>query len=128
MKESTVPAKKEQEVAATRDEERTLAPPVDIFENAEGLVVLADLPGVDKENVHVRVDNGVLTIEGHPKSGLDKEPLYREYQLVNFFRQFELAETVDQDNIKAEMKHGVLVVRLPKKEESKPKRIQVDVK
>lgn len=128
MKESTVPAKSEQRLPAdTREESRTLSPAVDIFENNEGLVVVADLPGVDKADVDVRVENDVLTLKGKVRSALPVEPHYEEYQLRNYYRQFQLSETVDQDKIKAEIKNGVLVIRLPKKEEAKPKQVTVKV-
>jgi HSP20 family molecular chaperone IbpA len=127
MAETTVPAKKEQSLPSTREEGRTLSPPVDIFENADGLVVVADLPGVSKADVDIRVDKDVLTIKGRPQSVLTTNPEYREYELLGFFRQFTLGEVVDQNRIKAEMKHGVLMVNLPKKEQAKPKQIKVDV-
>ncbi len=127
MKETTVPQKMEQKVPDTRDEERTLIPPVDIFETAEGLAVVADLPGVAKENVEINVDNSLLTIKGKAKSILPGDPLVREYQLLNFFRQFELSDKVDRENIRAEMKFGVLSVYLPKVKEQIPKKITVNV-
>jgi len=127
MKESTVPAKRDQTVPSTREESRTLSPPVDIFENKDGLVVVADLPGVEKDKVDVRVENNVLTIKGTTASTLPATPQYREYELLHFFRQFELSETMDQEKIKAEMKHGVLIINLPKKEAAKPKQIAVQV-
>lgn len=127
MKESTVPVKSEERIPATREESRTLAPPVDIFETEEGLVVVADLPGMDKNDVDVRVENDVLTIKGTAKSRLSSEPLHREYRLHNYFRQFQLGEKVDQDKIQGEIRHGVLVIRLPKKEAAKPKQIPIKV-
>ncbi|MFO7973308.1 MAG: Hsp20/alpha crystallin family protein [Candidatus Hydrogenedentota bacterium] len=130
MKEGTVPEKTQQrepEVPDTREESRTLVPPVDIFENKDGLVVVADLPGVKKEAADVRVENGILTLKAAAKSELPGEPLRHEYQLRNYFRQFQLSEEVDQEKIKAEMKHGVLIINLPKREETKPKQISVQV-
>jgi len=127
MKETTVPQKVDQHAPDTRDEERTLIPPVDIFETAEGLAVVADLPGVGKEEVEINVDNSLLTIKGKAKSALPGDPLLREYQLLNFFRQFELSDKVDRDNIRAEMKFGVLSVYLPKIKEQIPKKITVSV-
>ena len=127
MKESTVPAKREQAVPDTRDEERTLTPPVDIFENEEGLAVVADLPGVEKGDLDIRVENNVLTIKASTNGVMPADPQYREYQLLNFFRQFQLSEAVDQERIKAELKHGVLILNLPKKEQAKPKQISVEV-
>lgn len=128
MKESTVPAKQtEAKAPATRDETRTLIPAVDIFEIDDGLAVVADLPGVDKESVSVHVDNGVLTIKGRTKSALPGQPVHSEFRLLDFFRQFELTEEIDQDKIRADMKYGVLTIRLPKVEKARPKRIAVNV-
>ena len=99
MAESTVATPEVQQSSTTehtRHQERYLAPPVDIYETPEGLVVLADLPGVAKDALDVRVDHNVLTIRGHACHGVPGEAVYREYALVNFFRQFALSEKVDQ--------------------------------
>jgi len=127
MKESTVPAKTEQRAPDTREESRALVPPVDIFETPEGLAVVADLPGVDKENVEVHVDKNILTIKAKPVSALIGDAMLHEYELQTFFRQFELSDVVDQEKIRAEMKYGVLTVHLPKQEAKKPKKISVSV-
>jgi HSP20 family protein len=100
---------------------------VDIYENQDGLVVMADLPGVPKNNLDVRVENNVLTIQGRPADKSPGEQVYREYELVNFFRQFELSDRVDQAKISAELKHGVLTLHLPRAEEAKPKKIDIKV-
>lgn len=121
-RENDTPAREE-----TRSQERYVAPPVDIYETPDGLVVLADLPGVAKEGLDLRVENGLLTIRGKAAHAAQGEPVYREYELVNFFRQFELNDKVDQRNISAELKNGVLTLNLPKAEESKPRRIDVRV-
>jgi HSP20 family protein len=109
----------------TRSQERYVSPPVDIFETADGLVVKADLPGVAKEGLDVRVENNLLTIRGRAAHVAPGDPIYREYGLANFFRQFELNERVDQGKITAELKHGVLTLNLPKAEEAKPRSITV---
>ena len=129
MKESTVPTKTDNQraVAETREETRTLTPPVDIFETPEGLGVVADLPGVTKDQVDIRVENGVLTIKGAAPQKDEAEPVYREFRLANYFRQFQLSEEVDQEKIQAEMRNGVLSISLPKKEAAKPRQIQVKV-
>jgi HSP20 family protein len=128
MKETTVPATTpESSVPETREASRTLTPAVDIFEHEDDLVVVADLPGVEKEHVDVRVEDNILTLKAAAKSSLPGEPSYREYTLLNFFRQFELSDKVDRDQIKAQMKHGVLTISLPKREAEKPKRIAVEV-
>lgn len=127
MKENTVANRNAQEAAATRAEERTLVPPVDIFETEEGLVVVADLPGVNKDGVSIDVADDVLTIRGNPTNGLQGEVVRHEFQLLPFYRQFQLSDTVDQDNIRAEMRHGVLTIHLPKVAAKQPKKIAVSV-
>jgi HSP20 family protein len=111
----------------TRHHERYVAPPVDIYETRDGLVVLADLPGVAKDALEVRVDNHVLTLRGHARHMVPGELTYREYELVNFFRQFELSDTVDQGRITADLQCGVLTLHLPKAEEATPRQIEVRV-
>lgn len=111
----------------TRSQERYVTPPVDIYETTDGLVVKADLPGVAKEGLDVRVENGLLTIRGKAAHVAPGDPVYREYELLNFYRQFELNERVDQNKISAELKHGVLTLQLPKAEEAKPRKIEVRV-
>jgi len=127
MKETTVPQTVEQKAPETREESRKLVPPVDIFETDNGLAVVADLPGVEKEDVEVHVENDILTIQAKPKSLLPGEPTFREYQLLTFYRQFELGESVDQDKIRGEMKNGVLTIYLPKTPARTPKKIAVSV-
>lgn len=111
----------------TRSQERYVTPPVDIYENGDGLVVKADLPGVAKENLDVRVENNLLTIHGKPTHVAPGDSIHREYELVNFFRQFELNERVDRSKISADLKHGVLTLLLPKAEEAKPRKIDVRI-
>lgn len=127
MKETTVPEKRETHAAATREESRTLTPPVDIFEVPDGLAVVADLPGVEKDALDIRVENDVLTIAGKAKSEPKGGEIYREFELANYFRQFQLNEHVDQEKIHAEVKLGVLTIHLPKAEKAKPKKIAVNV-
>jgi len=112
---------------STRHHERYVAPPVDIYETRDGLVVLADLPGVAKEALEVRVDNNILTIRGQARHAVPSDVTYREYELVNFFRQFELNDKVDQSRITADLKYGVLTLNLLKAEEVKPRQIEVRV-
>jgi HSP20 family molecular chaperone IbpA len=111
----------------TRHHERYVAPPVDIYETRDGLVVLADLPGVAKDALEVRVDHHVLTLRGHARHMVPGELTYREYELVNFFRQFELSDTVEQGRITADLQCGVLTLHLPKAEEATPRQIEVRV-
>lgn len=131
MAEKTVPEiKKDSPVIqreVTRNREYFATPLVDIYETREGLTVLADLPGVTKEGLKVQVEDGILTIEGKASTAEREGLLIREFEPTNFFRQFELSESVAQDKIIAELKHGVLVLSLPKAEAAKPREIQVTV-
>jgi HSP20 family protein len=130
MAEKTVPTTQNKPLSTreeTRSEERYVTPPVDIYENGDDLVVTADLPGVAKENLDVRVENNLLTMRGKPSHWAAGDPIYREYELVSYFRQFELNEKVDQSRISAELQHGVLTLRLPKAQEAKPRKIEVRV-
>lgn len=131
MAEKTVPAPSASEgrvsKEATRAEERYVVPPVDIYETADGLVLMADLPGVSKGALDIRVEDNLLTIQGRTSHAVPGAPLHREFELVNYFRQFELSEKVDQTGIGASLKHGVLSLNLPKAEKAKPRQIEVSV-
>lgn len=131
MPERTVPVTTEAREPASREETRQegryLTPPVDIYETPEGLVVVADLPGVDREHADIRIDNNILTIQGRASHRAAGDPIYTEYSLLNFFRQFQLSDMVDQEKIKAELKNGTLVIHIPKAEKAKPKKITVNV-
>ena len=108
----------------------TWAPAVDIYEHENNIVIKAELPGVDPKDVDIRLDNNVLTVQGERK--LDNEVKKENYHRVErsygaFTRSFTLPTTVDASGIKAEYKDGVLRVTLPKREEAKPKQIQISV-
>jgi HSP20 family molecular chaperone IbpA len=111
----------------TRAQERYIQPPVDIYETAAGLMLIADLPGVAPGDLEVRLEDHILTIQGKAKHAVDAEPIYREFELANFFRQFELSEQVDQEKITAALNHGVLTLQLPRAEKAKPRQIPVQV-
>jgi len=112
---------------ATRDDAIYIAPPVDIFENEDSLIVVADLPGVEKDGVDIRIDDYILTIKGNAKYNQQTNVLRQEFTLQNYYRQFQLSDEVDQSKISAESKNGVLTITLPKAEKSKPKQIKVKV-
>ncbi len=121
------PDKAGEKSLATRDEAFYIAPPVDIFENEESLIVVADLPGVDKNGVEIHVDDNVLTIKGNAKYTQAPTVLRQEFTLQNYYRQFQLSDEVDQGKISAESKNGVLTITMPKAEKTKPKQIKVKV-
>lgn len=131
MSETTVPAKNEQNelTPATREESRYLLPPVDIFESNDGLTVVADMPGVEKEGISVKVVNGILTMEGRPSAvhASEGNRLLNEFNLMNYYREFRIGETLEPDKISAELAQGVLTIHLPKEERAKPRQIKVNV-
>jgi len=130
MAEKTVPGAQVEPAnlrEETREQERYITPPVDIFETKDGLTVIADLPGVQQSGLDVRVADGVLTLHGKTQHIAPGTPIVREYELLNFYRQFELPEAVDADRISAQLKHGILALHLPKKEKAKPRQIAVQV-
>jgi HSP20 family protein len=106
-------------------------PPVDIFETAgRDLVIKVELPDVNREDVEVTVENSTLTIRGEKKIPADvKEEQFRrvERRYGHFTRSFTLPNTVDAGKVSAEFKNGVLTVKLPFKDEAKPRTINVEV-
>ena len=106
------------------------APAVDIFENEKELVLKADLPDLVEKDIDVRVENNMLTISGERKYEKDvKEENYLRVERAygSFSRSFSLPNTVNTEAIKAEYKNGVLTVRMPKREEARPKQVKVAV-
>lgn len=117
----TTPAKRED----TRSPGRVLVPAIDIFESVESLTLIADLPGVDKSGLDINMEKGVLTIHGAVKMTDRGRPLLREFSSANYYRQFKLADQFDADKSYAELRDGVLILRIPKAEAAKPKRIEI---
>lgn len=109
----------------TRDT-ATFTPRFDIWENDDELVLFGDLPGVAPADLDIRFEGGELTIHGRvaPRQQ-NLQYIYGEYGLGDFYRSFAIGESIDADNISAELKHGVLTLHLPKTEAVKPRRIQV---
>ena len=109
----------------------TWVPPVDIYQNGDQeLVLKAELPDMTREDIDITVDNGTLTIRGEKKfsSEVKEEAFHRiERRYGTFSRSFSLPSSVDATKIAAEHKNGVLTVRLPPREEAKPRQIKVDV-
>jgi len=106
------------------------APAVDIYETEHELVVKADLPDVNPQNLDIRVENNILTIRGERKfeSKVNEDNYLRiERAYGSFSRSFSLANSVKTDAIKADYQNGVLTLSLPKREEAKPKQIKVTV-
>ncbi len=108
--------------------QRSFSPSVDIFEEKEAIVVAVELPGVKAEDVNITVENDLLTISGERKFQRreDKGDWHRvESTYGQFTRSFALPKTVSSDNIEANLDAGVLTVRLAKRQEAKPRKIEV---
>ena len=104
-----------------------VVPPVDIFEDESGITLLADLPGVNRERLGVRVDGDSLLIEGTAEvSGpQEMDMVYGEAQVPAFRREFTLSRELDASRIEAQLKDGVLRLSIPKAEQARPRRIEV---
>ncbi len=109
---------------------KVFAPAVDIVETGNELKLFADLPGVDPGSIDVTLEQNVLTIQGNVEHNVPEEYelIYQEYEIGDFQRSFTLSDIMDQDNIKADYKHGVLELSIPKKEKEKPKKIDIKAK
>jgi len=121
-----VPAEK---AAASTRPEATLLPPVDVVEDTTGITLYADVPGVSRDKLNLRVDGDQLTIEAGLALALPEgmEPTHVEVGLSNYRRAFTLSKELDAEKVSAELAHGVLRVRIPKAAHAQPRRISVNV-
>jgi HSP20 family protein len=106
-------------------------PPVDIYEDENSVVIKAELPGVDQKEIDIRIEENTLTLRGERKHSQEvkKENYHRVERFYGTFqRSFSLPHTIDQEHVKATCDQGVLTITLPKREEKKPKQINVEVK
>jgi HSP20 family protein len=119
------------ELAGEDIKEGIWQPAVDIFENEEAIVIKAELPDVDQKDIDVRIEDSTLTIKGERKHEGDvkKENYHRiERYFGSFQRSFSLPISIQQDRVSAVCERGVLTITLPKKEETKPKQINIQVR
>ena len=110
--------------------QQALTPAVDIVENDAGITLLADMPGVSKERLTIRVDGENLTIEGAAEVQVPEqiELLHSEMRTPFFRRTFTLSRELDSAKIEASLRDGVLRMHIPKAEEARPRRIEVNVR
>ena len=125
LKEAFSPLSGETEVST-----RSWAPPVDIYETEDAIVLKAELPGIDPKDVEVRVEDNTLYLKG--ERNYEKEVNEQNYHRVersygSFARSFSLPNSIDAEKVKAEYKDGLLTLTMPKREEAKPKTIKIDV-
>ncbi|MBN1848876.1 MAG: Hsp20/alpha crystallin family protein [Deltaproteobacteria bacterium] len=122
--------KEKKEVTTSTEQTRpgpVFIPVVDIFETEKELTLLADMPGVKAENLNIDINKGVLTLIGdvQPPEAKGETEVWREYRTGKYQREFHLSDIIDQAKIEAELKDGVLRLRLPKIEAAKPRKIAV---
>lgn len=125
-----IQAKEKQELSAPAEQTKpgpVFTPAVDIFETEKGISLLADLPGVNSDELNIDLRDNVLTLTGDvtPWEGAEEEDLLIEYEIGRYFRQFTLSEVIDQDKIDAQLNDGVLRLVLPKVEKAMPRKISV---
>ncbi len=106
---------------------RYYIPNTDIFESEDALTVVMEMPGVERKDIDIRLENDVLRVEGRidfaKYEGM--EPVYTEYNIGHYARAFTLSEKIDQDRISAELDDGVLTLTLKKAEAAMPRRITI---
>jgi HSP20 family protein len=122
--------KEKQQLAKTQEQTRPgryYIPNVNIYEFDQSLKLWADMPGVKEKDVDITLKDGVLTIIGRVATDMyaGLRPMYTEYNVGNYYREFALNEDIDEANIRASLRNGVLELELPKKEKAKPRRIEV---
>ncbi|MCI1191026.1 Hsp20/alpha crystallin family protein [Calidifontimicrobium sp. SYSU G02091] len=112
-----------------RRDEPALLPPVDVIEDATGITLYADLPGVPKDKLNLRVEGDTLSIDADLVLPLPQgmEASHAEVQLARYRRAFTLSKELDAAKVSAELTHGVLRVRIPKAEHAQPRRIEIQV-
>jgi HSP20 family protein len=123
----TQPENRNANPQATQRNESAMRPPVDVFETSDGIRLVADMPGVSKEHLQLRTEGNTLTIEGELQFEMaDRmEALYADVRSTLYRCSFVLSPELDTSQIEAILKDGVLAVRIPKRVEFRPRRIEV---
>ncbi|MCO5102098.1 MAG: Hsp20/alpha crystallin family protein [Burkholderiaceae bacterium] len=113
--------------ASAQDELRTMAPAVDIFEDEHGITLCAEMPGVSKDRLNVQADRNGLSIEGDVSIEMPQgmQALYADVRATRYRRSFTLSGELDTERIEAQLNNGVLTLRIPKRAEFRPRRIEV---
>jgi HSP20 family protein len=130
MTEKTdVTARQSSQAQETGERDYVLRPPVNVFEDAEGITLEADMPGVSKDRLQLKVDKDSLLIEGdiHFDMPEGMEALHADVRATRYSRSFALSRELDAEGIDASLKDGVLTLRIPKRAEVRPRKIKVNV-
>jgi HSP20 family protein len=109
------------------EKEAVFSPSVNVFENLEEYILIADMPGVEKENIKIKLHKRELTIVGliNFDEAVNRKYILREISIGNYYRKFNLSDWIDEDNINASYQNGQLRLILPKHEKIKPRDIQI---
>lgn len=126
-KQVTTSAAASAPAGSEQDPQRALLPAVDVFEDAGGITLLADMPGVSREQLELKVEGDALLIEGgvQPRTPDGLEAIYAELRVPRYRRSFTLSRELDTTGIEAKLKDGVLTLRIPKQAHAQPRRIAV---
>jgi len=110
-----------------KDMDQPMRPAVDIFEDDNGITVHADMPGVSRDRLDIHVDNDTLSIEGRAEIPMPEgmEALHADIRSTRYQRSFTLSSELEGDKVEASLKDGILTLRIPRREEHKPRRIEV---
>jgi len=122
-----VASRESKAVSEANASEPAIRPAADIFEDKTGITVQADMPGVSKDRLEVHIDSDTLSIEGEAVIPMpdDMQAIYADVRSTRYQRSFSLSRELDGEKIAANLKDGVLTLRIPKREEHKPRRIEV---
>ena len=102
-----------------------VTPLVDIFENEDEILLFADMPGVEKDDININIDNGTLSLRGLRKMESSGAVQWEEFGEAEYQRTFSVPQTIDVGKVSAEMQDGVLRLHLPKSEAAKPRQIEI---
>jgi len=131
MAESKEMAVREKKEVAAKEEKtipgRYFVPPADVYETDEALAVVLEMPGVEKKDINISLENDVLSVDGRIDFSKyrDMEPVYAEYSVGHYARSFSLSDRIDRDKISANIEDGVLTLTLPKAKAAQPRRISI---
>lgn len=111
----------------TRASEQYTRPAVSIIETEDGLTMVADIPGAAKDTMDINVDKGILTLNAPVSRSMPGQSIYTEFEFAHYYRQFSIPETLDHVKAKADFSNGVLTLKIPMAEASKPRKIEIKV-
>lgn len=125
MSDRTDLTTREENLAEKKANMPTIAPLVDIYENDDEIMLHADMPGVEKDNININIDNGKLEISAQRLLNFEGVSSWEEFGNVEYRRIFSIPQSIDVGEVRAELTNGVLKLHLPKSEAAKPRTIEI---